>query len=231
MQKMIHVIDYGRGNLKSVFNAFRAIGQDVTVTDCSVDLKNATAIVLPGVGAFDDGIRGLRSRGFVDVLNEIVVENEVPFLGICLGMQFLAHRSEEGGKELGLGWIDAEVRRIRPKIPDYKVPHMGWNRLEATRESTLLEGLDKAAVYFVHSYQLEVSPSESQVVTATTDHGGRLTAAVQKEHIFGVQFHPEKSQGGGLKILENFALWGRDPEPVPEEEKPASVSGSLFQSI
>jgi len=168
-------------------------------------LARADGIVLPGVGAFGDGMKNLERRGLLPVLNDKVVRNKTPYLGVCLGMQFLAELGLEHGEHKGLGWIPGSCVRIQSKNPALKVPHMGWNDLQLTRpESPLLrEVADGTAFYFVHSYHFV--PADTACVIATADHGGTLTAAVQQAHIFGVQFHPEKSQGAGLKLLRNFA--------------------------
>ena len=185
--------------LKAPRAASRSLGRRAVV-------ERADAIILPGVGASATGCRRC-SRGLVDVLRQRVMDEGVPFLGVCLGMQFLASRSFEHGEHAGLGWIDGSVNRITPADPALKVPHMGWNDLDVTRaESPLLRGIESGtAVYFVHSYHFVPAPDNLDCVVATTGYGGDLVAAVQRDHIFGVQFHPEKSQGAGLAILKNFA--------------------------
>jgi len=202
---MIVVVDYGVGNLRSVANAFDAIGQPVTISSDVQDLRTAAGIVLPGVGAFPDGMRRLHAAGVVDVLTEEVQGRGKPFLGICLGMQFLADESTEGEGARGLGWIPGTVRRLEPKDPRFKVPHIGWNELALTRDSTLYADLGEEPVYyFVHSYHFAPSPDAADVVTATCWHGETFAASVERGNVFGVQFHPEKSQRVGLRILENF---------------------------
>ena len=202
---MIVVIDYDMGNLKSIANAFKALGLPVEISGEPDVLARADGIVLPGVGAFGDGMKNLERRGLLPVLNDKVVRDKTPYLGVCLGMQFLADLGLEHGEHKGLGWIPGSCVRIQPKDPALKVPHMGWNDLKLTRpDSPLLRDVaDSTAFYFVHSYHFV--PADTACVIATADHGGPLTAAVQQEHIFGVQFHPEKSQGAGLKLLRNFA--------------------------
>lgn len=202
---MIVVIDYDMGNLKSIANAFKALGLPVEISGEPEALARADGIVLPGVGAFGDGMKNLERRGLLPVLHDKVVRDKTPYLGVCLGMQFLAELGLEHGEHQGLGWIPGSCVRIQPKDPALKVPHMGWNDLNLTRpDSPLLrEVADGTAFYFVHSYHFV--PADPACVIATADHGGPLTAAVQQEHIFGVQFHPEKSQGAGLKLLRNFA--------------------------
>ena len=202
---MIVVVDYGVGNLRSVANAFDAIGQPVTVSSDVRALRDAAGIVLPGVGAFPEGMRRLHAAGVVDALHEEVQGQGKPFLGICLGMQFLADASTEGEGARGLGWIPGTVRRLEPGHPRFKVPHIGWNELTLTRESTLYADLGEDPVYyFVHGYHFVPSPEASDVVTATCAHGETFAASVERGNVFGVQFHPEKSQRVGLRILENF---------------------------
>lgn len=202
---MIAIVDYGVGNLRSVMNAFEAIGQQAHITSDPRELKDADAIVLPGVGAFGRGMDMLRKLDFIDPLNEEVIAREKPFLGICLGMQFLGRESLEAGRHEGLGWLPGTVNKIVPCDSKYKVPHMGWNNLTVEREDSLFAGLDPEPVfYFVHSYHLEVDEEASEVVTSTCWHGTKITAGVQRNNIMGVQFHPEKSQQVGLQLLKHF---------------------------
>jgi glutamine amidotransferase len=202
---MFVVIDYDMGNLKSMSNALKALGVAHQISGDPAVVGAASAIILPGVGAFGDGMRSLGRRGLIDVLEKKVLSDGVPYLGVCLGMQFLAGRSDEHGEHQGLGWIPGNVKRIAPADPRLKVPHMGWNELDLTDGgSPLMRDIeDRTAVYFLHGYHF--MPDAGECVVATTDHGGKLVAAVQRGHIFGVQFHPEKSQGAGLAILRNFA--------------------------
>ena len=202
---MIAIIDYEAGNLRSVFNAFEAIGQKPLITHDPFKLKKASAIVLPGVGAFGDGMAALRRMDLIEVLNEEVVDKKKPYLGICLGMQFLATVSEEHGTYAGLGWIDGAIRLIRPNDPKFRIPHIGWNNIDIKKRSPLYEGFEGETIfYFLHSYHLELAETCADGVSATSWHGVTVTASVQKENILGVQFHPEKSQKDGLKLLENF---------------------------
>ncbi len=202
---MIAIIDYGMGNLKSICNAFEVLGANVFVTSDPKDLEQAEGIILPGVGAFRDGMKNLEERGFIAVLEEQVLKQKKPYLGICLGMQFLAKKSHEHGLHKGLGWIEGEVRLIEPENLKYKVPHIGWNEVLFKAEGFLFKGLgDKETFYFVHSYGFVPTAAEKYIVRGTTWHGTEIVASVEKENILGVQFHPEKSQGAGLKILENF---------------------------
>ena len=200
----VAIIRYGMGNVKSVANALRELGADPLVTDDPADLAHAEAIVLPGVGAFRKGMEHLERAGFIPALREQVLGAGKPFLGICLGMQLLAEESLEHGRTAGLGWIPGRVVRIEPTDPACRVPHMGWNELAVRRpDGVLFQGFDKTpSFYFVHSYHLAADAPDS--VAATCDHGGELTAAVERGNVLGVQFHPEKSQKAGLKLLQNF---------------------------
>lgn len=202
---MITVIDYGAGNLRSVVNGFEAIGQKPLLTNKPADLAKSSAIVLPGVGAFGDGMETLRQLNMIEVLNEQVIGQKKPFLGICLGLQFLGRQGFEHGSHDGLGWINGTVKKIVPTEKKYRIPHMGWNNIQLERSCPLFDGLDPEPVfYFVHSYHLVVDDESSDVITATCWHGATVTASVQKDNIYAVQFHPEKSQQNGLKLLENF---------------------------
>jgi glutamine amidotransferase len=202
---LIAVIDYGAGNLRSVVNAFEAIGQKPRVTGDPGDLAAAAAIVLPGVGAFGDGMKTLRQMNLVEALNDQVIGKKKPYLGICLGLHFLAQNSFEHGSHEGLGWIAGSVQKIVPGDDKCRIPHMGWNNIHLERPSPLFEGLEaEPTFYFVHSYHLVVAEGWSEVVTSTCRHGITITASVQKDNIHAVQFHPEKSQRNGLTVLENF---------------------------
>jgi glutamine amidotransferase len=203
---MIGLIDYGMGNLLSVYHALDWLGADVRICKHPEDLRQLERFILPGVGAFRDCIANLSRQGFVDGLEEAVIRQRKPILGICLGMQAMARRSFEGGEYLGLGWFDAEVVRLQPSDPALRVPQVGWNQVDYRSGSIFFTGLPAAPdFYFVHSYYMKCA-SESDV-EATCDYGGTVTAAVHKENIFATQFHPEKSQDYGLKVLENFLNW------------------------
>ncbi|MBK1667418.1 imidazole glycerol phosphate synthase subunit HisH [Rhodovibrio sodomensis] len=210
----IAVIDYSSGNLRSAAKALeRAAGEagvraDVRVTDHAREVVAADRIVLPGVGAFGDCWRGLNALdGVVDALNRTVIDGGRPFLGICVGMQLMATRGLEYGETPGLDWIPGEVAALRPGDPALKIPHMGWNALEPVApRHPLLEGLSADAhAYFVHSYA--VQPRERAHVLATTDYGGPVTAVIGRDNLVGTQFHPEKSQSTGLRLLTNFLTW------------------------
>lgn len=202
---MIAVVDYGAGNLRSVVNGFEAIDHKVEVVKDPDKLVKASAIILPGVGAFGDCMEEVRRQNLVEPLNELILGQRIPYLGICLGMQFLAEESVEKGRHQGLGWIRGKVELMTPNDDNFRIPHMGWNDISYRETCPLFEGLgEKPVFYFVHSYHLVATENDADFVTATCWHGLTVTAAVQKDNIFGVQFHPEKSQENGLKVLENF---------------------------
>ncbi|OHA72399.1 MAG: imidazole glycerol phosphate synthase, glutamine amidotransferase subunit [Candidatus Wildermuthbacteria bacterium RIFCSPLOWO2_01_FULL_47_18] len=202
---MIAVIDYNMGNLQSVLNALGLLGQEAVATQKKDDLESAKAIILPGVGAFGDGMKNLKSLGLLPTLEGEVLRKKKPFLGLCLGMQLLAATGTEYGSHKGLGWVQGVCDVIRPESDSYKIPHMGWNNVEIKKAGVLFKDIEQDAVYyFVHSYSLRPEPSEEDLVTSTCFHGEVVVASIEKGNIFGVQFHPEKSQGAGLKLLENF---------------------------
>ena len=199
---VIAVVDYDMGNLHSVCKGLEKAGATPKITDSPTELKQADAVVLPGVGAFDPAVQHLRSRGLVEPIKQVIASGK-PFLGICLGLQILFERSEEG-KEPGLGIVAGTVRRFASE-PEITIPHMGWNQLEIIQlESGLWQQLsDQPWVYFVHSYYVE--PTDPQVRAATVTHGSQtVTAAIAQNNLMAVQFHPEKSSTAGLQILSNF---------------------------
>jgi len=195
------IVNYGMGNIGSVVNAFSALGECCVVSDDPAALAGASGVVLPGVGAFHAAMDNLRSRGFEDALNEQILHRRKPFLGICLGMQLVAQDSEELEFCTGLGWIEGHVVKLQP-AGGQPVPHVGWNDLQRRRETPLLSALgDNAHFFFDHGFHLQCA---AELVTATCDYGGECVAAIQKENILAVQFHPEKSQRNGLRLLRNF---------------------------
>jgi imidazole glycerol-phosphate synthase subunit HisH len=201
---MITIIDYGSGNIHSVHKAFERTGKAVKVTDRAEDLRNATHIVLPGVGAFGDCIKGLSSLpNMLSKLEKQVLQNGKPFFGICVGMQMLATEGYERGKHKGLGWIEGEVMHLEPSDKTLRIPHIGWNNIENIRDDSPMKAIKSGEhVYFVHSYQF--IPANEGDIAATTEYGGRVVAAINRGNIFGTQFHPEKSQEAGRKIIERF---------------------------
>ncbi|BBC74327.1 imidazole glycerol phosphate synthase, glutamine amidotransferase subunit [Altererythrobacter sp. B11] len=207
MSEAIALIDYGAGNLHSVLNALQAAGaRQVTVTADPELVRGARRIVLPGVGSFRACAQGLKGiPGLVEALEERVLQHGVPFLGICVGMQLLATRGLEHGSTPGLGWIAGEVHRIERTDPAIKVPHMGWNDVEPTAHPDGAGLIEGGEAYFLHSYVFQ--PENGHDIAAMTDHGGGLVAAVARDNIMGVQFHPEKSQRYGLAFLSRFLEW------------------------
>jgi len=212
----VAIVDYGSGNLHSAAKAFeraaRESGHDqpIVVTNDPDKVRRADRVVLPGVGAFADCRRGLDAvPGMVDALDEVARKKGRPFLGICVGMQLMAERGREYEVTPGLGWIAGEVDRITPKNPELKIPHMGWNTLNARKPHPLLKdiavGPEGLHAYFVHSYQLKVA--ESSDLVADADYGGPVTAMVARDSFAGTQFHPEKSQRLGLALIANFLAW------------------------
>jgi glutamine amidotransferase len=205
---MIVIVDYKMGNIGSVLNMFRKIGAEAKISDDPRDIESADKLILPGVGSFDTGMKHLHESSFLGVLNEKALVRKTPTLGICLGMQLLTKRSEEG--ELpGLGWIDGETVKfsLDSNQPDLKIPHMGWNTVTVKRSDSLFRDLEgEARFYFVHSYRVVCNRDED--VLAVTRHGDDFVSAVEHENIAGTQFHPEKSHKFGMKLLKNFAELG-----------------------
>ena len=198
---MIAIIDYDAGNIKSVEKALLSLGQEVTVTAKQDEILGADKIVLPGVGAFGDAEENLRKRQLDAVIRE-AVEKEIPFLGICLGLQVLFEQSEEAPGVEGLGILKGKICRI-PNAEGLKIPHMGWNSLHLEHDGRLFRGIEENAyVYFVHSYYLQAK--EKEIVKASTEYSTHIHASVEQGNIFACQFHPEKSSDVGLHILKNF---------------------------
>ncbi len=213
MNMRVALIDYGSGNLRSAAKAIERAALDnglaltLDVTSDPGLVAAADRVVLPGVGAFGDCYRGLAALdGMIDALNDTVIAKGRPFLGICVGMQLMAERGLEHGEHKGLGWIPGSVQMLEPDNADLKIPHMGWNQLHLHRPHALLDGIAEGAhAYFVHSYHLRAS--DARYVLADVDYGGPVTAAVGRDNLFGTQFHPEKSQATGLRLLANFLRW------------------------
>jgi glutamine amidotransferase len=199
----VAVVDYGMCNLDSVRRAVEEVGGRAIVTDEPGDIEAADRIILPGVGAFPDAMRNIKERGLHKMLEEQVLGEGAPFLGICLGMQLLASVGFEGAETPGLGWIGGEVRRFVPTEQDRRVPHVGWNEVVPATGSPLFDGIDPGAdFYFVHSYHYVCRSDDD--VEATTPYCGGFTSAVGTGNVHAVQFHPEKSQRNGLRLLRNF---------------------------
>ena len=207
MAETLALIDYGAGNLHSVANALKAAGaKGVTLTADPDVVRAADRIVLPGVGSFRACAEGLRAiPGLIAAMEERVLVGAAPFLGICVGMQLLASRGVEHGITDGLGWIAGEVRLIEPADATIKIPHMGWNDVALALHSSADDVIEAGEAYFLHSYHFV--PAEGADIAAMTDHGGGLVAAVARDNVVGVQFHPEKSQAYGLALLARFLEW------------------------
>jgi len=208
----VALIDYGSGNLRSAEKALArvaaegATGHEIAVTADPAEVDAAERIVLPGVGAFADCMRGVSSiPGMIGALENKVLKRGTPFLGICVGMQLLAEVGREHGDHKGLGWLPGDVVRISPRDAALKIPHMGWNALSLGARHPMTDGMNGADVYFVHSYCIR--PANRAHVLATTDYSGEIAAIVGRDNIIGTQFHPEKSQAIGLAFLRRFLTW------------------------
>ena len=198
---MVAIIDYDAGNIKSVEKAVHYLGKKAVVTSDPNEILSADRVILPGVGAFGDAMKRLHDLGLVDVIRR-AVQQETPFLGICLGLQLLFEKSEESPEVAGLGLLRGEILRL-PDIPGLKVPHIGWNSLKYPNPGRLFRGIpEDSYVYFVHSYYLKAQ--DEGIVTATTEYGTLVHASIESGNLFACQFHPEKSSETGLTILENF---------------------------
>ena len=202
---MISIINYGLGNLKAFANIYKRLNIPAEIINSREQLQKSSKIILPGVGSFDHAMNQLNNSGLRETLDELVLEKEIPVLGICVGLQMLAHNSDEGNME-GLNWIDANVRKFDVSKLNHatQLPHMGWNDVLPTKVNPLLAGLEKDAIfYFLHSYYFSCNKSEDSI--AECDYGIRYTCAVNHKNIYGVQFHPEKSHNYGIQLLKNFA--------------------------
>ena len=210
--KLVSIIDYGCGNIRSVFNAFNAIREKknikVLVTSEEKEIKRANYLVLPGVGSFESCIKGLKKSNLLGIITQKVKDDYVPFLGICVGMQMLATHSFENGKYEGLNWIKGEVKKVQKTKERLKIPHMGWNNLEIKKETAFIKKLktklefEKVSAYFVHSYNFLTKNEDNKIMTV--NYGQEITAMVSENNIIGTQFHPEKSNFFGLIFLETF---------------------------
>ena len=203
MTPRVVIVDYGLGNLRSVAGAVEKLGFEAHVTASAGDILAAERLILPGVGAFGDGMRQLHERGLAEPLTRRVIDEGVPILGICLGAQLMARESEEFGHHSGLGWLPASVKRIVPPADSVRIPHVGWNALRQRRPDLLFAKIPEDALfYYVHSYH--ICCDDPAAVTGTCDYAGTLTATFQRGNVWGTQFHPEKSQRHGLQLLANF---------------------------
>lgn len=202
---MVSIINYGLGNVKAFANILKNLNVEFSIASTPEELAKSTKIILPGVGAFDHAMAKLNESGLRETLDDMVLNKKVPVVGICVGMQMMAKRSDEGTSE-GLGWIDAEVKKFDVSKIQFKthLPHMGWNDIVATKELPILKGLEEnAKFYFLHSYYFQCNDDSN--IIATAEYGVDFTCAANKDNIFGVQFHPEKSHQWGIQLLKNFS--------------------------
>ena len=199
---MLLIIDYGLGNLVSVKNMFKKLGVPAVISDNISEIESAEKLILPGVGAFDNGMNLIKQKGLIDVLNKRVLVDKTPILGICLGMQLLTKSSEEG-KEKGLGWVDADTIKFTFDNKELKIPHMGWNYIQVKKQNKLISTEGKHRFYFVHSYYVKCH-NENDII-ATCDYGNEFTCVLNRGNIYGAQFHPEKSLKFGMEVLNNFS--------------------------
>ena len=201
---MVTIVDYGMGNLGSIFNMFKKIGVQSKITSNKSEIEKAEKILLPGVGSFDAAMNKINELDFKELLNYKALEEKIPVLGICLGMQLLTNSSEEGVLP-GLGWIPAETLKFKfEKEQNLKIPHMGWNLVEKNKDSKLTEDfIDEARFYFVHSYYVKCQNDSNSILKTT--YGLTFDSAIQNENIYGAQFHPEKSHKFGMNLLKNFS--------------------------
>lgn len=200
--KFVAIIDYGMGNVGSVKNALDYLKIQSKISCDPKEIASATHLILPGVGAFQEGMKKLKAKNLIKILEKEVLENKKPFLGICLGMQMLSEIGDEDGKHKGMGWIKGRTRRFKINEKKFHLPHVGWNDVFLKNRLTLFNKIGTKVFYFVHSYILE--PADQSVIAASCNYGERFCASIEKDNIFGVQFHPERSQKSGLKLLENF---------------------------
>ena len=203
----VTIVDYNSGNISSVINSFKEVAKDKVKIQVTSDLKiieSSDKVVLPGQGSFKSCIEGLNSiNGLIDTLNEFALNNKKPLLGICVGLQMFADVGYEEVETKGLGWISGKVSKIDNQDGKYKLPHIGWNQINIVKDSKIFKDIENNShMYFVHSY--EFVPKDNSVTAATTDYASNIVCAVEKENIFGTQFHPEKSDKLGLKIINNF---------------------------
>jgi len=202
---MITIVNYGLGNISAFANVYKRLNIPVTIATHKEELQGASKIILPGVGAFDHAMTLLNNSGMRETLDELVLEKKIPVIGICVGMQILAKSSDEGILP-GLGWIDGEVKKFDASLIKHKtrLPHMGWNTINPIDSSNLLHGFnERSRFYFLHSYYFKCNDIRNEI--ANTEYGIKYSSAVQKENIYGVQFHPEKSHENGIQLLNNFA--------------------------
>jgi glutamine amidotransferase len=201
--KNVLIVDYEMGNTDSIYRAIEECGGNPIISRKTEDFNNSSAIILPGVGAFNKAMQNIKKFNLDKILSEQVLQNHKPILGICLGMQILASKGYEGGITNGLGFIDGEVKRFEKDQPETRIPHIGWNNVEYIRDSTLIKNIpNNSDFYFVHSYHFICQNNED--ILATTSYCGKFNSIINRKNIFGTQFHPEKSQRVGFQLLKNF---------------------------
>jgi imidazole glycerol-phosphate synthase subunit HisH len=203
----VTIVDYNSGNISSIINSFKEVSKDKTNIEFTSDLnriKLSDKVVLPGQGSFKSCIDALNSiNGLVDTLNEFAIHNKKPLLGICVGLQMFADVGYEVSETKGLGWISGKVSKINNQNGKYKLPHIGWNQINIVKDSKIFQNIENNShMYFVHSY--EFIPEDKNVISATTDYSSNIVCSIEKENIFGTQFHPEKSDKTGLNLIQNF---------------------------
>ena len=203
----VTIVDYNSGNISSIINSFKEVAQDKVNVEVTSDLNkiiSSDKVVLPGQGSFKSCVEAINSiSGLVDTLNEFAINNKKPLLGICVGLQMFADIGYEGTETKGLGWISGKVTKIDNQEGKYKLPHIGWNQIKIVKDSKIFKNIENNShMYFVHSY--EFIPKDKNVISATTDYSSNIVCSVEKENIFGTQFHPEKSDKLGLQIIQNF---------------------------
>ena len=203
----VTIVDYQSGNISSVINSFKEVAKDKIKIEITSDLnkiKSSDKIILPGQGSFKSCVESLNSiNGLHDAVKEFVIINKKPLLGICVGLQMFGDVSYEESETKGLGWIPGKVTKIDNKNGKFKLPHIGWNEIEIAKESKIFKGIqNKSHMYFVHSYELV--PEDKSIISATTNYSSKIVCCIEKDNLFGTQFHPEKSDKTGLKIIENF---------------------------
>ena len=205
---MITILDYGLGNVLAFVNVYKRLNIPVNIAKSKNDLVKATKLILPGVGTFDKAMEKLGQSGMLPSIEKLVVNQRMPILGICVGMQLLADKGFEGRETTGFGWISGHVEKI-PIKKNIKIPHMGWNTVDFHKEHEILKNIQKdkreMIVYFVHSYQFQLTSDTN--LLGSCDYGSRITALIEKDNIIGCQFHPEKSQKAGLEFINNFINW------------------------
>ena len=207
IMKSVSIIDYGKGNVRSVYNALDYIGVDSVVTKDHAEINNCSHIILPGVGAYGDAMSSIRAYGLDEVLNEQVIKRGKPFLGVCVGMQVLSSVGFEHGEHKGLGWVDAKVTKLEKGPECLKIPHMGWNQINLSFKHPIFRGFsdEMLVFYFVHSFFMQIT--ESEKILASCNYGINFTAGIAWDNIIATQFHPEKSQDAGIEMLKNFVNW------------------------